>query len=423
MVTFDALVLGAGPAGLGAGLLLARAGARVAIVEARDEPGGLCVTRRSDGFAYDLGGHIPFVRDPGRLAWLHDLLGEDLVRVGRPVACVRDGAIVRGRYLDQRPDVPEAPAPPDGSALGELASRVGPSFVDRVMRPYLEKIDGVPLERIPADRARRLLEDQAAPDGWVFPARGIGQLMDAMAGAAREAGADLRLGARIAALRVPEGRFAGALVDGPGGRVELAAGQAVVALPAGLAARMLDPAPPAATTRAVRMRAVCLVYLAVARDRLTDEPWVQVDDPRVPFARAFEPANWSPALAPAGRTVVGLECYCMPDAGDPVWGLPDEALAGACARALADPLGWLDDPAAATVVEVLRLPGAYPVPDLSQVPAVRAPSLWLDGLAGVHVAPGAAVIEAIEAGERAALAVLEGRAGPHVDPAAVPPIS
>jgi hypothetical protein len=41
----------------------------------------------------------------------------------------------------------------------------------------------------------------------------------------------------------------------------------------------------------------------------------------------------------------------------------------------------------------------------------------------VHLAPGAAVIEAIEAGERAARAVLEGRPGPRVDPSEVPPIS
>ena len=37
---------------------------------------------------------------------------------------------------------------------------------------------------------------------------------------------------------------------------------------------------------------------------------------------------------------------------------------------------------------------------------MRAPALWLNGLEGVHVAPGAAVIEAIEAGERAAQAIL-----------------
>ena len=425
MQSLDALVLGAGPAGLGAALLLAREGARVEVVEAREEVGGLCVTRRRDGFAYDVGGHIPFVRDAARLEWLRDLLGADLGRVGRPVACVRDGRIVPGRYLDQRPAEPEPPGERDGSARGELGARVGPAFVDRVMRRYLEKIDGVPLERIPAERARRLMDGQAAPDGWVFPAHGIGQLMDAMAAAAEAAGARIRLGTRLEALRLPGGRMAGARVAGPGGPEELAAGQVVVAMPAGAAARLAEPPPPPEATPPIAMRAVCIVYLAieVPEGRLTPEAWIQVDDPDVPFSRAFEPVNWSPALAPPGRTVIGLECYCRAEDGDPVWALRDGPLAAACAAALAHPLGWLRDAAAVRPVEVLRLPRAYPVPDLAQLPAVRAPALWLDGAEGVHLAPGAAVIEAIEAGERAARAVLEGRPGPRVDPSEVPPIS
>ena len=117
--------------------------------------------------------------------------------------------------------------------------------------------------------------------------------------------------------------------------------------------------------------------------------------------------------------------FCVPSAagdGDPVWGRSDEDLAAACARALAEPLGLLDDPAAARLVEVVRLPRAYPVPDLAQMDAIRAPAAWLAALQGVHLAPGSAVIEAIEAGERAAAAVLAG-AGPSAPDDGVPHIS
>ena len=418
----DAVVVGAGPAGLGAALMLARAGAAVTLVDAAPSPGGLCVTRRRDGFAYDLGGHIPFVRDDARLAWLRDLVGDDLRWVDRPVACVRDGRIVRGRYLDQRPDRPVALGEPDGTAAGELGRRFGPRFVDVAMRPYLEKIDGLPLERIPAERARRLLEDQAAPEGFHFPEGGIGRLMDAMAAAARAAGAEVLMSAPVEAIEVPRGALeAVRLADGDGG-TRIPTRNAVVAMPAGAAARLLAPAAPGSLTRGVPMRAVCIVILAVDRARLSEEPWIQVDLPDVPFSRAFESGNWSPRMRPDGATSIGLECYCRATPDDPVWGLPDAELAAGCARALHEPLGLLDDPHATRLVEVVRLPRAYPVPDLAHLDAIRAPAEWLSALGGVHLAPGSAVIEAVEAGERAAAAVLGGRP-PSAPDGGVPHIS
>ena len=154
--------------------------------------------------------------------------------------------------------------------------------------------------------------------------------------------------------------------------------------------------------RDLRMRAVCLVYLALDRERAHRRA---LDPGRRP-AGAVRPdgrgGNWSPALAPPGRTVLGLECYCQAEPGDPVWCLDDDALAAACARALADPLGLLDDPGAARALEVVRLPRAYPLVAVDELPRAIAPGRWLDGLAGVRLAAGGAVIEAIEAGERAA---------------------
>lgn len=407
----DAIVLGAGPAGLGAALALTRAGASVTVVDAADRPGGLCVTRRRDGMGYDVGGHIPFVRDGARLAWLRDLLGDDLRWVPRPVRSVRDGRIRAGRYLDQ-PAVGSREVPPDdGSALAELGRRVGRETVEREMRAYLEKIDGVPLERIPAERARRLLEDQAAPDGFHFPAHGIGQLMDAMAAATAQGGATFLTGTRVEEILAPEGRAEGARVTGPDGPLDLRAPRVVIALPAGMAARMLRPAAPAGALHPVRMRAVCIVYLEATPAQAFADAWVQVDDPAVPFARMFAPANWSPELVPGDRSLFGCECYCQAADDDPVWGLGDDDLAAACTRALVERLGWISPAATVRPVEVVRLPRAYPLPDRAQLDAVQAPARWLDGLGGVEHAPGAAVIEAIENGERAADRAMGALAG------------
>lgn len=406
MERVDAVVLGAGPSGLGAGLALARAGAKVVVLEAADRVGGLCVTRRSNGFAYDVGGHIPFVRTDDRRAWLDDVLEGELHWVDRPVACVVDGSVTSGRYLDRRPAEPQPLAAADETASGELGSRFGATFVDENMRPYLEKIDGVPLERIPGTRAIKLMVDQAAPDGFWFPNEGIGQLMDGMARAIVASGGEVALGHRAHAVETSSGQVTGITAEGPDALREISTDSVVVGVPAGLAARLVRPAAPMAATPDVAMRAVCIVYLAIDQPAVSEEAWIQVDDPEVPFARAFEPRNWSEGLSPAGRTMLGLECYCQAEPADPVWALDDQALDRACAAALAGPLGWITTPDRASLIEVVRMPRAYPVPDLGQVPQITAAGQWLSPIQGIHLAPGAAVIEAIEAGERAAAQVM-----------------
>jgi hypothetical protein len=198
-------------------------------------------------------------------------------------------------------------------------------------------------------------------------------------------------------------------VVGEGERAsDLATGRLVVGVPPSLAARLLRPGLPESAIPDLQMRAVCLVYLEIARSRLTEEAWIQVDDHRVPFSRLAEMRNWSADMAPPGRTVVCAECYCFAREGDAVWSLDDASLAAACAAALRHPLGLLDDPSAARLVEVVRFPAAYPMVPVEDVPAAQAPWRFLDGIPAVAVAQGGAVIEAIEAGEAAAARLLPG---------------
>jgi protoporphyrinogen oxidase len=397
------VVLGGGPAGLGAALALARAGEPVTLLDGADGVGGLCRTRRREGFAYDLGGHIPFVRGEDRRAWMAELLDGAVRWVGRPVASVADGRLRRGRYIDQRPDAPFTPVPEDGTAAGYLGGLCGAGFRDRVMRRYLEKVDGVPLERITASRAHKLDVEQRAPDGFWYPEDGIGALMDAMAAAAVAAGAEVRLGARVERIDCAGGRVRA--VEAGGERI--GAHAVVLGIPPAVALRLADPAPPAAVVPRLGIRSVALVFLAVDRERLSEEAWIQSDDPAVPFARVAEFPNWSPRMAPPGRTVLGLECYGSADPPDAVWSLTDRDLGAACARALVDPLGLLDDPGAARLLEVVRLPRAYPLVDARRQEEAARPARWLAGVEGLHGAQGGTIMTAVEAGERAAAAALE----------------
>src|SRR5581483_11375380 len=97
--------------------------------------------------------------------------------------------VVRGRYIDQRDADTPAPGGPAAfdvaTGFGDLAARAGAPAVERFMRRYLEKIDGMALERVPAHRVERLLVGQSAPEGFWYPVGGMGVVLDAMAEAIR----------------------------------------------------------------------------------------------------------------------------------------------------------------------------------------------------------------------------------------------
>ena len=190
------------------------------------------------------------------------------------------------------------------------------------------------------------------------------------------------------------------------GSSNIAAPAAVLAVPAALAARMLG-APAAAP---IAMRACAIAFVRVnGADPLTPHAWIQCDHPEVPFTRVMETGHWSNAMVTGDATVLGMECYCRPAGDDPVWSLDDAALGDACVAALRAPLGWLGAGRGARLLEVVRLPRAYPLADLAQASALRAAVDAIASVRGVAHAPGSEVIAAVEAGERAARALL-GRA-------------
>lgn len=400
----DVVVLGGGPAGLAAALTVARAGTSVTLVEGADRVGGLCRTRDGAGCRYDLGGHIPFFHSPDRVRWAEDLLKQPLRWVDRPVARVQDGRIVPGRYIEQVPTVVHDAVPNNGTAAGELGLRVGAAFRDRVMRRYLEKVDGWPLEIISADRSRQLRDEQSAPNGFWYPTGGIGALMDAMSRAIGDCGGRVLTDTPVTGLIHEAGRVRGVEVGGaaPG---EIRADAVICAVTPGAMVRVARPEAPAGLLPPITMRAVCLVYLVADREPITPEAWIQVDDPRVPFARICEPANWDPSLVPPGRTVLCAECYCRAQDDDPVWSLTDAALSTAVAHAIANPLGWVDDPSVFRPVEVVRLPRAYPLVEAWRMDEAGRAAAWLGALEGLHMAHGGTVVTAIEAGEAAAHAM------------------
>ncbi len=107
MNTFDTVVIGAGVSGLTAARLLAQAGQRVVVLEARDRVGGRTWTERSDGVVFDRGA-----------SWIHGIHDNPLADVVRAFGMRTIEHTVGSYQPDSRPIAYYGPA---GERLSDAA--------------------------------------------------------------------------------------------------------------------------------------------------------------------------------------------------------------------------------------------------------------------------------------------------------------
>ena len=380
------MILGGGPAGLGAALWAARRGLRVTLLEQAPFLGGATASHDIGGMRVDAGSHRlhPSV-DPAILAELRALLGEDLQR--RP----RHGRIrLGGRWVGfplRAADLLRSLPPGFAAAAGwdavtgwarrprednfaeVVRAGLGPTMLARFYGPYARKIWGVDAAELSGEQARRRIGANSAggvlarvlragrgePPWFWYPRRGFGQIAEALSAAARDAGAELLLDTPVT----------GVELDGSGATVHCAAGDLRATrvwstIPLPTLARLAQ-APPEVLGAAgrLRFRSMLLVYLVLDQPRYTEFDAHYLPGAETPVTRVSEPKNYrDSAEDPSGRTVLCAELPCQVD--DRFW-TADEAELGALVCDALEGAG-LARPVPAEV-HVRRLSHAYPIYD------------------------------------------------------------
>jgi phytoene dehydrogenase-like protein len=360
-----AIVIGGGTSGLAAAIRLARSGRSTTLLEASDGLGGIASSIafhpgfRSagllDGAAVDAVGAALGLRadprpDPVVLAPARDPVtasGPGVEKLDRLVTAHR--ALLTALLAERPPRID--PAAPLGPLLrlGVGVRRGGVGRMRELLRiPLLAAEDWLTELEIPAD-IRGLLEAPALLGSVVGPRqpttaalvllsrlRGTARIsgpraVEALTAAA--AGVDVRLGARVARIRVEAGAVRG---------VSLADGTAIDA-PLVLAAidprsallGLLDPfdAGPGLRRAATPIRArgaVAQLLVATSTPPAVADAWIDIDPRRIEAhfdRRKYEgtcdvsdpgplhltvPSAWDPALAPAGSAVVSIRWIAAP---------------------------------------------------------------------------------------------------------------
>ena len=445
----DAVVIGAGAAGLGAATALTAAGRSVVVLEASPRPGGVMQSERIDGFLIERGPNT--TRIPATaLALLHGAGLEPALRKARPES--------RARFLLRPHGLVPVPTSPLALARSPLLSRAGKwrllreplvprgdgaresvaEFVERRLgREALEALVGpflvgvyagderqlgaeavfpalVSAERASGSIARGLLRralaslagaERGLPGTW-SAREGLAELATLLA---RGVGPALQLGARVRAL-VPE----------PGGwRIEhehgvLRAGRVVLAADAAGAAELLAPldADAAATLRALAHAPLVSASLALAagatRVPLTGFGFLVPRDLGIDLLGALFMSRLFAGRAPAGSELVTalLGGVRWPGAVD----APDVTLRARIEAGLDRALGLT---AAPRLLAVTRWPRAVPQPGPGHPAAVRAIRARLGRLPPLALAgacwDGVALGECLASGARAGYAAAAAR--------------
>jgi len=414
-------ILGAGPAGVGAALMLANSGKAQSIVALERAPrvGGNSGSFLLEGIHCDFGSHrLHPASEPHILAMVQDAVGPDLLwrpRHGRirlqkrwihfplkPVDLVLklpkgftfalfwDAAT---KKLRRAPEGPETFA-------SVLLTGLGPAMSESFYFPYMRKLWALPPEELAVTLAQKRISGSSVgkivkkilgqvpglkkpmTGGFFYPRKGFGQISDALRARAEAHDARFELDAAVSAVEHKDGKITA--VRWKRGDTETRVESDVVwsTLPITALVGMMDPpAPPevAAAAARIRYRGMILIYLVLETQQFTEYDAHYFPEISVPISRLSEPKNYSASTEPQGVTILCAELPCDPH--EPLWALTDDELGAK----LCEWLGGVGLPVTAKVraTHTKRLGYAYPVYDRSFEGDLAVMDKWIEGFDGL----------------------------------------
>ncbi len=415
----NAVIIGAGPAGLAAAYEICKQGGESVVLERMSQVGGLSRTVQRDGCRYDIGPHRFFTKNAEVNQLFKDVVADDLCTVQRltrilynqkffnypltplnalfGVGVTRSAAIF-GSYLWAQVRKRAWPREPK-TFEHWVTNQFGYQLFDTFFKTYTEKVWGIPCSQIGADWAGQRIKGlslgtaiwnalfrskgksiKTLVDEFLYPRHGAGMFYEKMADLIEEHGSTILTSRRVVRIQREDLRIRGIVVrDGCGREEEIEAESFLSSAPLTETVEMMDPAPPdevLQACRSLRYRDHIGAHLQYDGNPFPDN-WIYVHDKRVRMARLSNYRTFSPEMADRDN-ISPLTVEYFTFEGDEVWSQSDEDLVALAGRELQQ-VG-VADPNRIVKGFVIRSKKAYPVIGIGFQDHIKVIKSWLDRL-------------------------------------------
>ncbi len=395
---YDVLILGGGLAGLSCGLKLSESGKNIAVIEKEKSVGGLARTIEEGEFRFDLGGHRLFTKNIETQNFLDEILGDQLIEVGRS-----SKIFMMGKYFDYPLRATNAflGMGPEKSfeivldyAVENIRRRLskkdivsledwvvqnfGRSLFELYFKDYSEKVWGIDCSDISKDwvsqRIKGLSLGKAMKKAFFgnnkndcatlikkfrYPREGIGVLSIEMKRKIEEKG-HVFTELKAERIHIRNNRVVEVKARNCNSDMYFEAENFISSLPVNLLVNIIKPRAPSEVLRAadkLKFRDTVIVTIFINRHKATEESWIYFPEKDIPFGRLHEPKNWSSVMAPEGKTSLVVEYFSGRD--EKLWQDDDEKLIKMTAEKLVE-LGYFEEHELLGG-KVIRVSDAYPL--------------------------------------------------------------
>ncbi len=352
------IILGGGLTGLGAAYKLSQAGVEVVVIEEQSRLGGIAASIKRNDYIFDFGPHRFHTNNLMLLEEIKSLVPVELNTVHRK-SSIRlmdkyfSYPLEAKNLLFKMNPLKLAQAffdfvftvsknkifpLPDSSFESWIVNRFGRTLYDLYFGPYTEKLWGIHPANISPDWAsqriallnlwdvamRLLIKKDSTPRTYetrfYYPFFGSGTFAEKFTERIIKNNGAIHLGAKVDTVTWNKNSVIEITYQKNGSKFIEKADHFISTIPVTDLILMSNPLPQSSllsSARTLKYRGIVFLFLALKKDRLTDNHWIYCPEKKLVFTRLSEPKNFSARMVPQNASSLCVEISCGKD--DKIW--------------------------------------------------------------------------------------------------------